>query len=70
MPFAARTPLGPSCSLHMLGSAVLPGILTERSPPTLFKHGHIQSSHPMHKTNGGGSGGEFMCAACPQYTST
>ena len=70
MTFAVRTPSGPYCSHHMLVPALLPGSLTERSSPPLLECGHLQSSHTMHETHGGGSGGEFMCAACPQYAST
>ena len=53
----------------MLGSALITGILTERSPPHLLESGRLQLSHLMHGTHGGGSGGEFLCADYPQYTS-
>ena len=35
-PFSVRIPSGPSCSRHMLGYALLPGSLTERSRVAIF----------------------------------
>ena len=69
-PFAVQITSGLSCSCHMLGYALLPGSMTEISPPPLLERGHLQSSRPMHATHGGGSGGEFLCAAFPKYDYT